>query len=232
MFSNRMSVGLVNGVGSGEGGNTCSCAAMALRGQIARALLLVGVVLGLQAGGSVWAGASILLSPPGPSINAAAGQVIDVALVNNDAIQYDLSGITFVVKVGDGVSSGPTIDSIDLVGAGLFFEGNGQTPVGGGNDRTKAETAFSFSDVTLSASQTATLARITLNATGTLGDFDISFKEPNLLNQTTIVQGSNAPALTLQDGVITVVPEPATYYAVFSLLTFGAVFWRRRSKNA
>ncbi len=202
------------------------------KSMLKRSLLIATLVSGLQSGGALWAGASILLSAPGPSINAAAGQIIDVALVNNDAIQYDITGITFVVKVGDGASVGPTISSIDLVGAGLFFAGNGQSTVAGGNDRTKAETAFSFSDITLDASQTTTLAKITLDATGTLGNFDISFDQPNILNQSTIVQGTTPPALTLQDGVVTVVPEPTTYYALFSLLAVGSICWKRRSFRA
>lgn len=232
MLRIRMSCGLMNAAGEVMDRFCKQRMKRPLWGGFKRFLVIASAVFSLHAGGQLWAGASILLSPPGPSINAAAGQIIDVALVNNDAIQYDLSGITFVVKVGDGDTVGPIIESIDLIGAGLFFAGNGQSSVAGGNDRTKAETGFSFGDVTLSASQTATLARITLDASGTLGNYDISFDQPNILNQSTIVQGSNPPGLTLQDGVVTVVPEPATFYALFSFLAFGSIYWKRRKSRS
>ena len=180
----------------------------------------------------VLGGASILLSAPNPSLNAALGQVVEVSLVNDDAVQYDLSGTTFVLKIGDGVSSGPTIQSIDLVGAGLFFAGKGQSTVAGGNDRTKAETAFSFTDVSLAASQTVALARFTLDATGTSGTFGVSFDQPNILNQSTIFQGSNVPNITLNAGTITVVPEPSTYYVAFAVLMLGFARWSRQHQQA
>lgn len=196
--------------------------------------IVAGVCLVLLLHGSerVLGGASILLSAPNPSLNAALGQVVEVSLVNDDAVQYDLSGTTFVLKIGDGVSSGPTIQSIDLVGAGLFFAGKGQSTVAGGNDRTKAETAFSFTDVSLAASQTVALARFTLDATGTSGTFGVSFDQPNILNQSTIFQGSNVPNITLNAGTITVVPEPSTYYVAFAVLMLGFARWSRQHQQA
>ncbi len=179
----------------------------------------------------VLGGASILLSTPNPSLNDAAGQVVNVSLVNNDAVQYSIQGATFVAKIGDGVSSGPSIQSIDLIGTGLFFAGQGQNSVAGGNDRTKAETAFSFANINLEASQTVTLAKITLDATGTFGQFDVVFGQPNILNLNPEVSGSNAPALDFQNGMITVVPEPVSVFGAAFACLAGFV-WIRRKRRA
>ncbi len=158
--------------------------------------------------------------------------VIDVSITNDSGTPIDFFGVTFIVKIGDGLS-GPTIQDINLDGTGLLFDTGSQSTVAGGNNWTQGRTAFDANNVTLAGSSTTTLAKITLDTTGVTGSFAVSFQQPNLLNQTTVFAGNSLPTITLNDGMITVVPEPVTYVFSGGLCLALAVGHRiRRQRRA
>lgn len=57
--------------------------------------------------------------------------------------------------------------------------------------------------------------------------------EPTLINSVNLRQGGGAaaPVLVIDNIVVTAVPEPSTYAAIFGALALGAVAWRRRQQK-
>lgn len=203
-----------------------------------RGLSVLGLMAALGASeGGMRAGVSILLSPVNPTIDAAPGQVVNISLQNNDASPHTgIRGLQLVAKSGDGVSVGPTISSISLVEPGMFFASQLEASIGGGNDRTKADSAANFSaDMTIPASGTLLLGSLTLDASGLVGPFDLAFgpSGSNVMGlETELVDIGSSVVVTIDNlsatHTLTVVPEPAETLLMGMTALAVFAFVRRR----
>lgn len=199
-------------------------------GVFGRCLAAVG---GLAVLGQAYAVSFVMPVSNTTIIPADAVSVVDIELTNDSVSPISLFGFTFVLEIGDG-TAGPQIDNIDLIGAGLLFDGASQSDVLGSDSRTAAATAFSIAnDVIVPAETTITLAQVALDATGIAeGTYSISFQEANSLNQDTLLVGDSVPTISLNDGLITVVPEPRSIFVSVLCVLLGVGRWVTKRQSA
>ncbi len=162
-----------------------------------------------------------------------ADQVVPVVVHGGDAVE----GVTFNVRIGDGLAPlpgpAPTITDLDILGTAaeptiFFLDNTGQLDPDGPNDsfpyyesRTTTTTA---ADGTVAAE--GLLARVTLSTLGVnSGEWDLILKDP--AGFATEFPGTS---VTTEQGRIVIVPEPATWIGLASVL-LGASSWLLRRRN-
>lgn len=162
-----------------------------------------------------------------------AGQTVSISVIDPSASAVEnIQGLKFILQIGAGTGTAPSITSIDVINGNTIFTGNnmGQfTPAGESFPQALAVDTLSNSGF---VNDNGTLANITFDTTGvTSGTFPLSIGAGSTrLGSTAFLNGSgDTIPSTLVDGLIVITPEPAS----LSLLAVGAacLLVRRRRQS-
>ena len=160
------------------------------------------------------------------------GQTLEFLVQNNGSAVNNVRGLDFLIQISEDGSEGPSITAVDII-TGTPFESNNSGPVlqdGGPHLKYwRVETTGPSSPVTLPSGATR-MARVTFDTTGlnsgTWGlffdtAFDTAYSDTS----------NNAIPMTINNGSLTVVPEPSHYAAMAGA---GCLIWAvvRRRKSA
>ncbi|MBX3744967.1 MAG: hypothetical protein KF833_06620 [Verrucomicrobiae bacterium] len=163
-----------------------------------------------------------------------SGQQVEIR-IDHDGPPIEVGGLEFAIQVADGgpaaggVVSGPVVQAVDLL-TGTMFEGKsfgGQFP---SIDNTGQQQFWNVLSLTaeLPSGSGQRLARVTFDTTGfaegtwTLSLAGMPFAQTRLLDR-----GGNPIDVTIQNGTLAVVPEPAACAWIGGLL-LGLAGWRFR----
>jgi hypothetical protein len=166
-----------------------------------------------------------------------SGQQVDIRIDNAGSL-LSVGALEFAIQVADGGPAaggsfpGPVIDGVDLL-TGTVFEGKSFGGQFISDDSTAQQQFWNVLSLTaeLPSGTGQHLARVTFDTTGfTQGTWSLSlsgmaFAETRLLDWV-----GNPIALTIQNGSITVVPEPLVSVSVAGLL-LGVAAWRHRRQQ-
>jgi len=162
-----------------------------------------------------------------------AGQKVNVFLYSD--VPDGTQGIAFNAQLGDGgpalggVDITPSITSIDAVGPGTLFEFNHNPPHFEYFPPSFAWTSFADAGGVVSIPVGPSLLGVlTFDTTGFGPGYSTTLKLGDTLNGDTQVLYA-AGLMTINNGSITIVPEPSTVaLAALSLIGFAAWSWRKR----
>jgi hypothetical protein len=163
------------------------------------------------------------------------GQTVDLFVQNTSGTPTgNIFGLNFAMQIGDG-TSGPKVTGVSL------FAGNSIFASFSSNQQDQGSTFWKVfygiddggSAVSLPASSTTLLARLTIDTTGLTqadGPWPLSLKNISPGNSATayvLVGGAPLPVDTINDGTLTIVPEPHEYMLMAGLGLAGFAAYRR-----
>ncbi len=194
------------------------------------ALALAGILAAIPARAAIVIFVEDALLAPDRS-----GQQVEV-WIDNDGPPLEVGGLDFSFQVGDGgsggLSSGPTIQSVDLL-TGTLFESKdfgGQFPAQDNQPQRQFFSVISLSAI-LPTGSGQRLATVTLDTTGFgTGSWELSLGGLSLPNTALFDWSGNPIAAEVRNGTLTVVPEPsAAVWTGAGLLALG--LWRLRRER-
>ncbi len=166
-----------------------------------------------------------------PLLPNTADQVIPVVVHGGDAVE----GVTFNVRIGDGLAPlpapAPIITDLDILGTAkeptIFYADNtGQIDPDGPNDPFPYYESRTTTTTPAAAAVAAEglLARITVSTLGvSSGQWDLILKDPAGFDTT-----FPGATVTIQQGRVEIVPEPATWIGLAIALAAAPLWLRRR----
>jgi hypothetical protein len=196
-----------------------------------RLIQSAGMLLALLGGLGCTAHAQLLIDVGDHSFPAATSQTIEFTLENTGASAISYSGLNFNMELPSG---GATITGVDLITGTIFQSNNDGQEIPPGNTATFWSVNITTagnppSIVTLDAGQTTMLATVTLTTGGIGGPFALNLGD-TIGGTTEFLNASGLlipETVTINDGTLTVVPEPNASLAVAGLLLGAAAFARR-----
>jgi len=206
-----------------------------------RRLTLLGLLV--MAGPTWSAGAAIILNVDVGTIPLSAntpGQPVDLFIDNTGDTAFQAQGLTFRIQLDDGLGGGnaPIITAVNLVNgtpwAGHLGSVNNQTTQSEFWDVRVLSDFFSSQFAQLDANSHTKLGTVTFDTTGftsgswnlRLADFTLA-PDPGDTKYNQFGSG-NEFFPTINNGQITVVPEPSTWFAGIFALSVAAVASLRR----
>lgn len=202
------------------------------------------IMLGLLSGlvGSS-ASAAVFINVGNPVILPERAEQKIAITISNDGPPLDLGGLALLVQVADGGPafggsiSGPSIDGVDLLN-GTPFEGKnlgGQFPA---IDNTPQRQFWNVLGVgaTLATGSGQLLATISFDSTGfSSGTWDLSLAFSSGATTRLVDPEGDPIDVSITNGTLTVVPEPAAGAAIIGCLLVGvslANWAKRRPRGA
>lgn len=189
-----------------------------------------GMLLTLLGGLVVCAQAQLLIDVGDRDVLPSTTQTIELTVQNTGGSAISFSGLNFNIEVPSGA---PAITGVDLI-TGTLFSSNNDGQLSGTESSTywgvSVTTAGSPpTSVTLGAGLTAKLATVTFSTGAIGGPWTLAIKDTigddtEFLNS---VGGLISETVTINNGTISVVPEPNATLAVAGLLLGVAAVARR-----
>ena len=156
-----------------------------------------------------------------------------VALPDVVGLGEQVAGVNFSIQVADGGPEaggsivGPKITAVDIVGAGTIFHGNNNGQSGGGSLKPQIFEAVTTTSGGTTVEAHGTLAFVTFDTTGfNSGMFDLLMSMTRN-GPTELLDTRPANVLTVQDGMLLIVPEPSSV-ALGLLALIGFLRFARR----
>lgn len=175
---------------------------------------------------------------------ATSGQTVDIFITNLGGTEVLVSGLDFSVQVADsgpsseggfGIIDGPDITGVDILSGSIFASNNTGANDGGSVPQfANRTTTTSSGTVSFGAGTTTKLATLTISTVGfsTPQTWDLNLLDT--INGSTLfldsIGGNIFP--TINDGTLSVVPEPVSTALGGALLVGFALWWRARGKGA
>ena len=163
-----------------------------------------------------------------------SGQSVELFLENPTLAPISFAALNFNLQVADGATPtpAPNITDVDILTGTLFASNNnGQVDAASLVHAWAATTATSSGSVTLAAGASRTLATIQISTLG-YDSGSWNFNVGNTFNGATAFADASAQTVpvTIVDGTISVVPEPASALAVSGVMLGFAVLLRCRKR--
>ncbi len=186
------------------------------------------------------AGAALFIDVGSPTLlPGAPGQEVAIR-ISNDGPPVDLGGFELLIQVADGGPGaggsivGPRIDGVDLL-TGTPFEGHalgGQFPALDNSPQRQFWNVVSLS-ATLGTGSDLLLATVSFDSTGlSPGTWDLSLSGFEGANTRLLDRQGTALDVSIANGTLTVVPEPAASAAIAGCLLVGGVFLHRARRRS
>ncbi len=173
------------------------------------------------------------------------GSIADIMImIQREPTDPDLLGLSLVLQISEGTTlAGPAIDTVDLV-SGTIFAPNNDGSQDNGSDIDPPQQAFwdvlvndIFSPIVIPTN--GLLATVRVNAAGlterTTYNLTVSSFTANAIALNTLLIDDSGQPLTptVNDGTLTVTPEPAAFalWAAYALLAFSTHRSRPKSPS-
>jgi hypothetical protein len=164
-----------------------------------------------------------------------SGQTVDLSIQNTSASPTgNIFGLNFAMQIGNG-TSGPQVTGVSLFAGNSIFASFSANQQNQGSDSWRVFYGIDSGGpaLALPASSTTLLARLTIDTTGLTqsdGPWTLSLKNispGNIATEYVLVSTAPLPIDTINDGTLTIVPEPHEYALMAGLGLAGFAGYRR-----